>query len=202
MRNTWDKAYLFNGNSLCVFFLEIFSDFSWYILYLRTPQISKSSDLRAGSYWEWAFGSRVCESWKKSVQFLHRKSKIMFLWPDEMITDMLSMGVQLYWCSALDRGYVARLTWIIFQLEQHIWYITMKLLRRLWNPNKRWQSSLLMSSSSFASPGHHDDEIMRGGEAMKEWDLDQHFLKKRMMNFLKRWSNKREILLQTRPGGA
>ena len=102
----------------------------------------------------------------------------MILWPDKMIADMLSTGVQLYWCSALDRGYVARLTWIIFQLEQHIWYITMKLLRRLWNLDKRWQSSLLMSSSSFAFPGHHDDEIMRGGEAMKEWDLDQHFLKR------------------------
>ena len=46
----------------------------------------------------------------QSVPSLHRKSKIMILWPDETITDMLSMGVQLYWCSALDRGYVARLT--------------------------------------------------------------------------------------------
>ena len=55
----------------------------------------------------------------------------------------------------------------------------MKLLPRLWNLNKRWQSSLLMSSSSSASPGHHDDEIMRGGEAMKEWDLDLDFLKRR-----------------------
>ena len=35
-----------------------------------------------------------------------------------------------------------------------------------------------MSSSSSASPGHHDDEIMRGGEAIKEWDLDQQFFKK------------------------
>ena len=35
-----------------------------------------------------------------------------------------------------------------------------------------------MSSSSSASPGHHDDGIMRGGEAVKEWDLDQKLLKK------------------------